>query len=173
MDQTDTGLKAVIKALTDVVAPALDPNDPLAREQLRLAVDYLAFVRIRVDYLHGRERFDLRHYIGIARAMLAAGLPTMRPETKQMIAALAPAEALASAPSALTHQVRESAMDLAYAVAAVVRAAPELPPEVTRAVQRIVLEATAPKLDFERLWYAPIGFESEPPSGKKLDDFLA
>lgn len=171
MDQTDTGLKAVIKALKDVVAPALDPADPLAQEQLRLAIDYIGFVRARIDYLHGRERFDLQHYIGVARAMQAAGVGGDRAEGAYLAGALAPAEALAGSPSALTHQIRDAAMELGHAVAGVIQAAGEYPPAVAAEIRRIVLDATAPKLEYERIWYAPIGFEAEPPSDRTLEDF--
>ena len=53
-DVTDNGLRAAVKALTDVVAPSIDPSDPLAKEQLRLVVDYLQFVRSRLDFQIGR-----------------------------------------------------------------------------------------------------------------------
>lgn len=172
MDQTDTGLKAVIKALTDVVAPALDPNDPLAQEQLRLSVDYIAFVRQRIDYLHGRERFDLLHYVKIARSMQEAGVPADCSEGVFLERALAPAEVLAESPAALTHELREAAMELAHAVAAVVRSASGLPADVARKVRHIVMDATEEKLEFERLWYVPIGFEAPPATGKTLEGFL-
>ena len=75
MDHTDAALRAVVKTLRDVVAPALDPADPLAHEQLRLAVDYLEFLRGRFEWLHGRERFDLTHHLDMARAMCRIGGP--------------------------------------------------------------------------------------------------
>lgn len=168
MDQTDTGLKAVIKALGDVVEPALDPKDPLAREQLRLAVEYLGFVRKRIYYLHSRERFDLRHYIGIARAMIAAGLPATPP----LQSALAAAEATRDDAGARTDNVRETAMDLAYAVSGVMQRLGDLPGALATSLRRIVMDATEEKLHFERLWYAPVGFEATLPEGRSLEDFL-
>ena len=41
MDHTANTLRAISKALTDVIAPAVDPKDPLANEQLRLVIDYV------------------------------------------------------------------------------------------------------------------------------------
>ena len=124
------------------MAPALDPDDPLAREQLRLAVEYVAFVRSRIDHLHGRERFDLRHYIGIATAMLEAGVPADGDEGDFLTRTLATASALAESPAAQTGQVREAAMELAHAVTGVVRVAAQLPPGVSEKVRRIILDAT-------------------------------
>ena len=145
MDQTDTGLKAVMKALSDVVEPALDPADPLAREQLRLAIEYVGFVRKRIDYLHGRERFDLRHYAGVA---------------------------LLAQAGARTDQLREGAMELGHVVSTVVQGLGSLPAPMATALRRIVLDATEEKLHFERLWYAPVGFEAVLPTGRSLEDFL-
>ena len=42
-DHTDNNLRAAIKSLTDVVTPAVDPGDPMAREQLALVVAFLEF----------------------------------------------------------------------------------------------------------------------------------
>lgn len=172
MDQTDTGLKAVMKALGDVIGPALDPGDPLAREQLRLAIEYIGFVRQRIDYLHSRERFDLRHYIGIATAMIAAGLPDDLPAAVALRAALAPAEAIGARAGARTDQLREAAMDLGHAVSGVVRSLGDLPAGLASALRHIVMDATEEKLHFERLWYAPVGFEATLPAGKRLEEFL-
>ena len=36
MDHGDNTLRAAIKSLSETVAPAVDPDDPQAREQLRL-----------------------------------------------------------------------------------------------------------------------------------------
>ena len=47
-DVTDNGLRAAVKALTDVVAPSIDPTDPLAKEQLRLVVDFRGLNKVTV-----------------------------------------------------------------------------------------------------------------------------
>lgn len=56
---------------SDVVQPALDPADPLAAEQLRLAISYLEFVRTRLDYMPSRRRFELRDNLALAQALLS------------------------------------------------------------------------------------------------------
>src|SRR3954452_4273924 len=89
----DNALGAAIRALEEVVAPAIDPADPLAAEQLVLVIDSLRFLRERLDHLHDRARqfvlvtlarpslrerldhlhdrarFDLRHHLTLARAI--------------------------------------------------------------------------------------------------------
>ena len=50
----DNPLRAAVKSLTDVVAPALDPTNPLANEQLRLVCRFLEYTRLRAAYLPER-----------------------------------------------------------------------------------------------------------------------
>lgn len=45
MDHSENTLRAAIKSLRDTVAPAVDPLDPQAVEQLRLTIDFLEFLR--------------------------------------------------------------------------------------------------------------------------------
>lgn len=161
MDQTDVGLRAVLKALNDIVAPALDPADFLAQEQLRLSVDYIAFLRRRLDLLHGRERFDLAHQVALAEVLLAA-LPADRPEAGAMARRLEPARAALADPGTLTGALRDLALELGHVVAAGVRLAEESPPSVAAAIRRGVLSETERRIAFERIWYAPIGFEPIP-----------
>src|SRR3954468_14028882 len=65
----DNALGASIRALEEVVTPALDPADPLAAEQLALVIDNLKFLRERLDFQHDRARFDLRHHLKLAQAI--------------------------------------------------------------------------------------------------------
>ena len=118
MDQTDTGLAAVLKALNDI-APALDPADYLAQEQLRLSVDYIAFLRRRLDLLHGRERFDLSHQVALAEILLAH-LPAEA--TGAIARELGPARAALEDPAVLTGALRARAGPSSRAMAPVASA---------------------------------------------------
>lgn len=173
MDQTDIGLKSVVKALIDTVAPALDPTDHLAKEQLRLAASYVDFVRQRLHLVHARERYDLRHYLDLSEKYLDLELP----ESEQVAAlreAIAVAGPLSDDPSGLTGQIRAAAMDLAHAVAAVTQAAHAKwdVPDLARQIDLAVLAATEDKFEMELLWYQPIGFDPSPRTDKTVEDFL-
>lgn len=173
MDQTDTGLRAVTKALTDVIGPALDPKDPLAREQLKLAVDYVEFVRARFSLIHGRERFDLRHYVRMAEAFGRAGAPAQDAAVRALAATLGETAPLLDDPDATTQAIRTAAMELAAAIAATVQAAPSFDREVRRRIERAVLEATDERIAMERAWYLPMGFDPAPRETGNLGDLLA
>lgn len=170
MDQTDTAIRAIIKSLGDTVAPALPEADPLAREQLRLALDYLAFLRLRLPDMHQRERADLRHQIALANGIAAAGATGNH--AAAMTGLRRRAETLAADPGAGTGAIRDMAMDLAFAVAGVVQTLADQTPETASRIRHTVLDETARKVELERLWYAPIGFEPSPLDQSRLRDLL-
>jgi hypothetical protein len=170
MDQTDVGLQSVVKALTDTIAGAIDPADHLAKEQLRLAAGYIEFVRQRLYYIHGRERYDLKHYIALGRKLLNFALPDAD-AVRALRTILSEVEPLASDPAALTGNVRAAAMELAHVVAGVVQEAHRSSWATANEIDRAVLAASEERLDMERLWYEPIGFEPTPPNGR-LADYL-
>lgn len=171
-DHTENTLRAAAKALTDVVRPALDPADPLASEQLSLVVEYIEFVRARLDSLYERERFELRQAIRTAEALCALDIPggylsaleAVRASAETDLAAtgLPPAELRASA--AATNEV----------IRDIIRRASADGDKATRdAIYRTVLDASESKTAFERSWYLPFGFDPEPKKVPPLDEVLA
>lgn len=174
MDQTDIGLKSVVKALIDTVAPAIDPSDHLAKEQLKLAASYVDFVRQRLLLLHSRERYDLEHYLGLSRQFLDFGPPEASAAVGALRSAVAACLPLAANPTVPTTRIRAATLELAHAVAGIVQAAHGEweSPDLVRRIDRAVLEATEDKLEMELLWFQPIGFDPSPRKDKTLEDFL-
>lgn len=171
MDQTDVGLQSIVKALNDTVAGAIDPKDHLAKEQLRLAVGYVEFVRKRLHLIHARERFDLKHHVALAHALLRIeGCPDA--EAAQVRQELSRAEPALADAGALTGEIRQLTMDLAHAVAGVVQAAHRASLPAAGEIDRAVIAASEDKMRMERLWYEPIGFEPAPLTGASLEDCL-
>ena len=58
-DTTTNSLRGLVKTLNDVVVPAIPADDPLALQELRMVVRYLAFCRERVEHLYARARYEL------------------------------------------------------------------------------------------------------------------
>jgi len=172
MDHTDTGLRAVVKALTDVIGPAVNTTDPLASEQLRLTVDYIEFVRSRIDFLYDRERFDLHHHLDMAKALdeiVDASDFAERIALKNAIEAGMRADA---APGLSIRALKETTAALAAAIAALIRKAQTLNETTRQRIERHVLEASDARIAFERSWYLPLGFDPAPGEVKTLEEFL-
>ncbi len=110
-DVTTNALKGLIKTLGDVVVPSIPADDPLAGQELKMAIRYLVFLRERVDHLHARARFELscnvdllaacKAELGPAEAAQAATLADLRTRASAM---LAEPEATVSGLRALTQE---------------------------------------------------------------------
>lgn len=171
MDHTENTLRAAQKALTDVVGPSLDPQDPLAAEQLRLVVEYLDFVRTRLDDINDRVRADLLQAITIGRRchrkLVDAEL------TRGLGDALEEGEAVVSQIAAHPQSMKEAALAIHEALTALIRSLGTADPERSREVQRIIVIGYKPMLDFERAWFLPFGFDPEPANALTTGEALA
>jgi hypothetical protein len=172
MDHTDTGLRAVVKTLRDVIAPAVSSADPLAQEQLRLSIDYLEFLRGRFEFLHDRERFELRHHLGLARALLGLAAPVSSATATAMSASIDAGDRTAIDAAATTRALKAATAALAAAVAATVRDAAGMEASVRRAIERCVVTMSDERIAFERAWYLPLGFDPAPGEVRPLPDIL-
>lgn len=162
MDHTDVGLRAVVRALVDVVTPAVDAENALAREQLRLSIDYIEFVSQRLEYLQEREVFDLRNHLAMAREVgEIAGDLEGRAEGRRLGEAIAKGDAALSAGTPPMRTLKAATAGLAAAVADMVRIAPTLAPSVSTAIEKAVIRFSKERIAFERSWYRPLGFDPD------------
>ena len=159
MDHSDNALGAAIKALEEVVAPAVDPADPLAAEQLVLVIDSLRFLRERLDHLHDRARFDLRHHLRLAHAIAEDAA----------LDEIAAASAVLANPEARTPELREVAAALAAALRNTVRDAGE---DTRRRIERAIVAGSRERIQADRAWHLPQGFDPEPGAVPPLDAAL-
>jgi hypothetical protein len=172
-DHIDNGLIASIKALNDVVAQSIDNSNPLAREQLTLVTRYLGFLRQRLPYQFERDRFELDHYVALAKALtgiaqnsVVAGAPSLETVVNDGEAVL-----LNSRPT--TAQVRSAIDNLTTAISVLVRCVADAAPDLRRQVERTVTKASASLFDLQRAWYLPMGFEPDPKFLPTLEQALA
>lgn len=160
MDHTENTLRAVQKALTDVVGPSLDPKDPLAAEQLRLVVEYIDFVRNRLDDINNRVRADLLQAITIG-GRIHKKLDS-EDLTNQLESALSHGESIVNQIAAHPQTMREAATGIQEELTALIRTLGTDDPERYKDVQKIIITGYKPMLDFERAWFLPFGFDPEP-----------
>jgi len=158
-DPIDNDLQAAAASLRDVIAPALDPANPIAQQQLMLIVDWLEFYRQRAPSWWRLDAFELS-----AQAAMARELAHVLPAAQQAALATALNEA-AEVEHALgvgPQRVRQAVTQLEDAISELVRASTAFPPEQQRTVERIVVSGTKRWLDTQRAWYAPLSIESDP-----------
>lgn len=153
-------LAVVIKALRDVVAPAVDPANKLAMEQLHLSLATLGLVQKGLPLAHARARRELSNAIDLAGAVSAAGGVVDAAAARGALADAAADEA------ALDDARRTLLSAVEQAVAASAGAANE------RAVARAVIAASKPQCDLARAWCAGSGFEVEADALPSLESLL-
>jgi hypothetical protein len=158
-DRNDGALQAAIKALEQAVAPALDPADPLAGEQLRLVVGYLKLLRGRLGLIERRARFELQHHAAMAQALHDEFVAIGGEPARRAQAALMQAAPLLADPAADAQALRSTAALLAGAISGLVRAAADVEPGLRRRIEHQVAQQTRRWIDAQRAWFAPLGFE--------------
>lgn len=172
-DHSENTLRAAIKSLRDTVAPAVDPTDPQAAEQLRLTIDFLDFLRTRLYDVHARHRYELEHQMIVARSLLGDAHHVSDRAGDAMIRALS-AAAAAHADAATHTRDLQAASDVLWgSVRSLVREAATAPEEVQERISAQVLSGMEPLVELESSWYLPFGFEPDPESVAPLADLLA
>ena len=154
-------LQTMIKAMTDIVLPAVDADNRLAQEQARLVIATLQLVakRLLIAYRYDRyDRDELTRYVALAADLLSAATPQLAGEvvTRLDLLAAQGAEVLARA--------RAEPLELETAVVALRASVGQLT-EASRAAHdptlgRLVLAAA--KVELDRALVVDIGFEADP-----------
>jgi hypothetical protein len=158
-DHVDNGLRAVIKALNDVIMPAIDAQNALAIEQARLVTKYLEFVRSRLPFYHERASFELSHYLGLA-TRLTRFSSVLPPEIALALgSSVERGQSISQTPSVSMEEIGAASAALSASISAAVRSAASRSEDHHREIETIVLAASREYLDAQRAWYIPMGFE--------------
>jgi len=154
-------LAVVIKALRDVVAPAVDPGNKPAIEQLHLSIATIGLVQRGLPLAHARARQELLNALGLAEAVTAAG------------GAVDDAAARAALADPAADEARLDAVRRAVLVAVEQAVADAAGTARESAVARAVVQASKAQCDLARAWSAPAGFEVEPGAVPALEALLS
>ena len=158
---TDLQFQVALKALREVVMPAVDPANGVALEQLHLAIVTIDLARSRLPLRHARIRQELRNACDLADRIKAVG------GKGDLAGLIAEADALLLDPEA-----NEATLDgtrqriLSAAEDAVAASKGDL--EIARAV----IAAVRPQTDLARAWCLPAGFDVDPQDLPELETLL-
>ena len=154
-DHSTNSLQAVIKSLSDIVGPAVDPADPLGQQQLALSVAYLGFLHSRLPHLSARDRNELAHQVRLGGSVLDA--------LRDHISDGGLQDAVSKGHRLLDGDVSPHAGSGRASAVIAARVNELLEGDLPTAVRSAV----------ERAWYAPMGFDPDPGSIAPLDELLA
>jgi len=168
-DNTQNILKSAIKSLEQVVAPAVNPQDPLASEQLRLVIGTLKVLRTRLDHLAGRQLYELDHYLALARSLRDEADEVSPEIAERLSAAIEAAEQLRANPDHSPADRRRVTRALASPISALAREASSTHEALRSRIERKVVTDSRRWVDMQRAWFLTHGFELRPSELPALD----
>jgi hypothetical protein len=171
----DLQIKSILKAMNDVVLPAVDPNNKLAQEQARLCMGLLGLMARQLPL---QFRFDCDELARLAS--FAADLQQVAaggPQTRDAITALekdaAKANALLEhakvAPAQVEQAVRAMRQTTGALISSVFRDGDEVAQE---RVQKATLAMSKEQLLRERAWVITQGWEPDPKLVPPIEELL-
>jgi len=155
-------IPALIKSLTDVVLPAVDPANKLAQEQGQLIVAMLHLIAQRMPLQYRYDRFELGSYLALAEtlAVQGAAIPEAVEALQALSASAADGRVLLAAAGTEPAALEAMNMVLRERVGTVVTAAAATTHEAAlKAINLAVLAHAKDQLVRERTWVAMQGWE--------------
>lgn len=156
----ETQLQVSVRALSEIVAPALSGADKHVIEQLHLVIAALEFMRARLPVARRFQRAELEAYLALAEEAAANFRQHRGSECEPLLEAMADGKAeLESSTSdaedyqRVTRTLRELLTSLVSQSSTEAEAA---------GLQTLVLARSGEMLGDARLWCLPLGFELDP-----------
>lgn len=171
-DHSENAFHAAIKALNEVVAPAVDRANPLAMEQLRLVTSFLEFHVGAAPQARRLQWLELHHQVQMGRNVadvLAGEHPDVAASLRAAVNEGASVLEQTGAPAA---HWQEAASRVAAAMSAALTGLSRDGSPVARRVEGLVVEESRHMLDLKRVWFKPYGFEARPERLPALEGVL-
>lgn len=174
--RADVQIQAMIKTMTDVILPALDPDNQMAQEQSQLLLGTLMSMNARLPYQFAFDCDELRRLVGFADALAAEAsgdAPTTDAVTRLASEAMSARDVLDRAkagPAEVVEAVRRLRSSSCALIDAVY--ADDAAAGCRDAVTRTVMDMSRDQIVRDRVWALPQGFEPDPASLPALDSLL-
>ncbi len=153
----DERLASIIRALNDVIAPALPDDAGLAKEQLQLAVGHMQILRVQLDLAADFESEELADAISLASSLESVTGSTATDQSITKLKETLSAAGRASGPQ----ELRASRVDLHEKIDALVKAVfADGYAESCDVVRQTILEHESARVLKDRKWLAPFGFDT-------------
>ena len=157
-------IPTLIKAMTDVVLPAVDPNNKLAQEQAQLILGSLHLIAQRLPLQYRYDRHELNSFLALSEQLEAASGGS--PELLEAVAVLHTSstngsDVLARA-GAEPGELEAANLRMRESIGAVVQSSSALKDEnLRRRIESLVMAHAKDMLLRERAWLAMQGWEGK------------
>lgn len=162
----ELALQAALKSLTEVIAPALDPADRMAQEQIGLVIGLLTLVETRLPIAFAYDCDELARLIGLAETIGSAAA------SQSLAHALGEGAATLARAQASPHDVEQAIGRLRTEIGRVAGELAMQRHDAARAAVRAILDASSAQLLSERSWVLMQGWESNPESLPALETLI-
>lgn len=169
-------LQTVIKAMTDVILPAVDPNNKLAQEQAGLVIAILNLIAQRMPLIYRYEREELTRFLELAgqlhkhakdfpgtEAVLHSLSDTMDEGSDVLDRARADPKELEAANFAMRERIGHLITTI-YS---------QMGPVQLKPINELVLAHAKEQLIRERSWLIAQGWEADPSSIPPVETLLS
>ena len=174
--RSEIQIQTAIKAMTEVVLPALDPHDKIAAEQGQLVVGMLALLgqQLPLQYRFDRDELTRLHAFAAALHPRASWPASAREAFAEMDSAAAGAEDVLDRARAEPHELEESIKRLRHAMTSVVRTVFSADDADARsAVRDSVMAMSEQQLLRDRSWLLMQNWEPNPQAVPPIEELLS
>ena len=156
----ETQLRVSLRALGEIVAPALAGADKHVIEQLHLVMAALGFMQARLSSEVGFQRAELEAYLALAEEVAANFKKHRGSACVTLIEAVSAGRAALASATSEADDYQHSTRRLRELVTALIT---DLSSEAEAAdLQAMVLARSGAMIGDARLWCLPLGFELDP-----------
>lgn len=156
----ETQLQVSVRALGEIIAPALVGADKHVIEQLHLVIAALEFMRVRLPLAAGFQRAELDVYLTLAERAAANFRQHRGSECEPLLEAVSAGRAALASSTSEADDYQRSTRRLRELVTALITQSSS---EAEAAgLQALVLARSSEMLGDARLWCLPLGFELDP-----------
>ena len=168
-------IQTMIKAMTDVVLPAVDPNNQLACEQAQIVLGMLHLMAARLPWQFRYDVDELDRALNLSADILVQGRGGE--DTQNALRTLEHAakhgDKLLSAAKVSSEELEDAILALRTQTSEVIRALwVDGDSNCRESIGRAVLNASKEQIDRERAWFAPQAWDSEENAPASLETFL-
>ena len=170
-DPSENGFSAAIKALNEVVAPAVDRSNPLAVEQLRLVSMFLEFYLSQRDLSRKLDWTELNLNVELGHAVCACFHST-DPMIKNLNRMLLLASRDLKITGSPASKWRDHTSNILGSVSQLLRSCAYQNFELFETLSSKVLEKSGEILALKRSWFLPLGIEAKPDALPSLNQWF-
>jgi len=176
MVPSELRLQSMLRAMIEVIQPAIDRSQQLAIDQANIMIGTLRILLDQNDKAYQFRMVELRQYAKQVRELLelAQGGPETDASCRAAKVVLARAEPIAAMPIPTQAALSDLVLAMRTAADELLQAAhTDGNPAFRRAAARLVLDAGGKELVRERVWVRAAGFESDPRALPSMEELLS